>query len=218
MEVYTDIVLNNPLSSLRNIYNKYPNKIIQKISNKLLLLHGIIFILPEEIMLYIISFLFHEPKCIHLYYKEYSLYDALTLYQAVIEHDLECLFLYPEKTKFIMNKKDATYVTFEEYEAINDLDDNMKSLIGKSYVLPPITFIKHNVKCLLIVNAIIFSIITVIVIGVIILYLYGVSIDAVIMITPPLYSFFLFICICTSYSMIYDIYKKSTQIENYQPL
>jgi hypothetical protein len=218
MEVYTDIVLNNPLSSLRNIYNNYPNKIIQKISNELLLLHGIIFLLPEEITLYILSFLFDEPKCIHLYYKEYSLSDALTLYQAVIEHELECLFLYPEKTKFIMNKKDATYVTFEEYQAINDVEQDMINLIGKSYVLPPITFIKHNVKCLLIVNAIIFSIITAIVIGIVILYLYGISIKAVIIITPPLYGFFLFICICTSYSMMYDIYKRSTQIENYQPL
>lgn len=212
MQEYTEIILQNPLSSLRDIYRADK---IKRASNALLLVYGIVILLPEELILHIISFLFREDRYVNLYYREYTLHDALSLYQAVMKHNLYSLFLYPDKTRLIMDLQDNVYVTFEEYEEINDVDESMRNIIGDSYVSPPITFIKHNIKCLLIVNAIIFCIITAIVIGVVILYLYGISIDAVIILTPGLYAFFIFICICTSCGMAHDFYNKSRQVKNY---
>jgi hypothetical protein len=219
METYLTVILNQPLSKLYNTYyeckDDLKREIILSSSNELLLLHGIILLLPQELLLHIVSFLFHDTQCINLYYTEYSLHNAFMMYQTVLLHRTECLFMYPEETKMIINTKNSTYITFEDYVAIDHVDDEMKDIISELYVLPPITYIKHNVKWLLLVNMVIFIIILCVVGAVAIMYWYGMSLKALIIIIPPMALFFLFICCLTSYGMFSDIKKRSTQIKNY---
>lgn len=221
MNNYIDNVLNNPLSKLFNEYTKLSDEmkitVIKSSNNNLLLLHGIM-LMPEDIILYIISFLFNNMTYIKLYYKEYSLYDALTLYNHVLLHNVESMFVLPFKEyDLIINSKHANYITFENYECINNIDyidDDIKNIIGESYILPPVTFINTNIKFFILINVIVCFILGSILTSLLVMHS-KLSTNIIIIVTISMIVLFLLICCGSSYGVLNDIFAKTIKMKNF---
>lgn len=141
---YINTIINNPLDKLVYYYEHLsPSKQLQTLYHmnpSMLLLHRIVILLPKELILHIIHFLFNNIYHVKNYYYDHSIIDSITKYQYVNFVGDSGFELEPEEFTLIKDTKDATYITFEQYNYVLDINDelNYREILNENtYILPP---------------------------------------------------------------------------------
>lgn len=147
--LHSRTILSNPIKDIPKYYMKNTPRqqlyILCAMNTSLLLLHRIVLLLPEDVIRFILGFMFDDKNNIDLYYNTYSIFDCVTQYQYVLHTGIENSFrLNPEEYRLIKNTKNATYITFENYEDVMKMDEEYKEILNDNlYVLPPNNYIKQ---------------------------------------------------------------------------
>lgn len=169
---YIKTILNNPLSKIPTYYTLLTPQqqlyILSTLLNpSLLLLHRITILLPQDVIKYILSFLFNNKNNIDLYWSIYTLLDSITQYQYVLHTNIENSFtLNPEEYSLIRNNKNATYITFENYEQIVNLNEEYKEILDDNLqILPPMRYLYKRVTTVVLIMLLFLGIMVAVVCG-----------------------------------------------------